>query len=96
MSRSAEDFWEFQMPVVVEGLTVQEVVDLITANRRERYMYDGNGSGCLSWCTQLLYDYVNAGYVDTNQPGEFEDFVNDLRTTKGGTYWIPEDRGTFL
>ncbi|KAK0199105.1 hypothetical protein F5146DRAFT_996424 [Armillaria mellea] len=79
-----------------QGLSVQTVVDLITANGRERYKYDGNGSGCLSWSTKLLADYVAAAYVGPQATGDFTKFIVKTRKDEATLYWIPDDQGTYI
>ncbi|KIM41880.1 hypothetical protein M413DRAFT_445092 [Hebeloma cylindrosporum] len=95
VSTAASKHWEFQAPVIKSGLSVQTVVDLITANGRQGYKYDGNGSGCLSWSATLLGDYVTAGYVDAKATEAFKEFIENTRKAEKA-YWIPEDKGTYI
>jgi hypothetical protein len=95
VSTAASKYWEFQVPVIKSGLTVQTVVDLITAKGRQGYKYDGNGSGCLYWSTTLLGDYATAGYVKAEATEDFKKFTENTRKAEP-TYWIPEDKGTFI
>jgi hypothetical protein len=95
VSTAASNVWEFQTPVIKADLSVQTVVDLITAKGRQGYKYDGNGSGCLSWSTTLLGDYTAAGYVKTQATEDFKKFIEDTRKDEP-TYWIPEDNGTYI
>ncbi|KAK7695666.1 hypothetical protein QCA50_000302 [Cerrena zonata] len=96
VSSAASKFWESQSKIIESDLTVQNVVDLITANGRERYKYDGNGSGCLSWSSKLLADYAAAGYVAATEVNTFTEFIAQTRTREEGVYWIPDDQGTYL
>jgi hypothetical protein len=95
VSSAASKFWEYRAPVIKADLSVQTVVNLITANGRQGYKYDGDGSGCLSWSTTLLGDYVTAGYVNAATTQEFKEFIANTRIAEP-TYWIPEDNGTYV
>jgi hypothetical protein len=95
VSTAASKFWEYQAPVIKANLSVQTVVNLITANGRQGYKYDGSGSGCLSWSTTLLGDYVTAGYVKAETTQAFKEFIENTRKAEP-TYWIPEDKGTYI
>lgn len=88
--------WPFTCPVIKADLTVQKVVDLLTANGRDRYKYDGDGSGCLSWTKKLLTDYVAAGYIRPTAVRDFDRFIQTTRAAHAGVYWIPDDQGTFI
>ncbi|PBK76544.1 hypothetical protein ARMSODRAFT_948351 [Armillaria solidipes] len=95
LSNAASKCWEFPVPVISADLSVQTIVDLITANDRDRYRYDGNGSGCLSWSAKLLDDYVAAGYVDAQASARFTNFITVTRTSEV-SYWIPHDQGFYI
>jgi len=77
-------------------LKVQNFVDLIPYSRRDRYSYDGNGSGCLFWSNALLNDYEGAGWVYPSATAAFADYIASIRWDAIGKYWIPEDQGTFF
>ncbi|KAK0479886.1 hypothetical protein EDD18DRAFT_1206718 [Armillaria luteobubalina] len=96
VSAAASTYWELSIPVIKAGLQVQTFVAMITANGHERYKYDGNGSGCLSWSTRLLNDYVAAGYVDAQAMQNFAKFITTTRHYVAGFYWIPDDQGTYI
>ena len=41
-------------------------------------MYDGHGSGCLSWTSVLLDDFSRAGWLDKEARDKFVNFVADV------------------
>ena len=94
MSNPASKFWEFRVPVIKANLSVQTVVELITARGRERYQYDGNGSGCLTWSAKLLADYVATEYVRAIP--DFAEFIAKTRKAEASSNWIPDDQGTYI
>lgn len=60
-----------------------------------RYRLDARGSGCLFWCMNFLYRLEQAGYI---RPGSYNHAmasVTAYRYTAQGSYWIPDDAGTF-
>jgi len=95
-SRHAEDYFVHDVQLRRRDLTVQNFVDLIHYSRRDRYSYDGNGSGCLFWSNALLNDYAGAGWVYPSATAAFADYIASIRWGATGKYWIPEDQGTFF
>jgi len=69
---------------------------MIGLRGRQKYSYDGNGSGCLFWTTTLLRDYVDLEWMSANAVNGFQQFVAYLRQQLAGEFWIPEDEGTFF
>lgn len=96
MSRVNSGYWEHFVPVRRRDLTVQDFVELISLRGRQKYSYDGNGSGCLFWTTTLLRDYVQLEWMGANAVNDFKGFIEDLRQEEAGKHWIPEDEGTFF
>jgi len=69
---------------------------MIILRGRQKYSYDGNGSGCLFWTTTLLRDYVDLQWMSANVVNGFQHFITTLRQQSAGEFWIPEDEGTFF
>ncbi|KZT24773.1 hypothetical protein NEOLEDRAFT_392692 [Neolentinus lepideus HHB14362 ss-1] len=45
------------------AVTVQDIVDLVTGQKRQYYMFNPLGSGCLYWQLQLLRAFVSKGWI---------------------------------
>lgn len=88
--------WFLDLPVTKYNRSINEFTDLLVKNRRHLYRYDGNGSGCLSWCRKVVMDFAEAGLVAEEAGEIFAQFLDDVRQNKSVGYFIPEDEGIFL
>jgi hypothetical protein len=94
-SRRAEALFRYDL-VAKPGVnvTVQGVVALVEQNGRHHYRYDGNGSGCLYWSTQLVSDFMSAGLLDGSEMEGFMHWITEIR--RENEFWVPNDQGTFI
>jgi hypothetical protein len=95
-STSARVVWSHYLPVVQNNLTVSDFHDLLVRNKRHHYMYDGRGSGCLSWTKKLIQDFSEIGWLDQGAEDSFTEYLADVRRDVSGDFYIPEDSGTFI
>jgi hypothetical protein len=78
----------FKKPMTAQGLK-----DYIISNGLHRYMIDGNRSGCLYWCYNVVACLERDGYVDRGSAAKVRELAAIVRAY--GNFWVPEDRGSF-
>ena len=71
-----------------------DVYNLIKDKGFGRYMYDGNGSGCLFWSKSVIELLVMEGFIVAGSVDKLEKEVTTTRNTEG--LWVPYDEGTFI
>ncbi|KAI9808785.1 MAG: hypothetical protein M1825_003938 [Sarcosagium campestre] len=69
----------------VEGLTIKDVLELITTNRLDRYEFDSDGNGCRYWALQFVAHLNRAEKLENPQE------VALLRERLGKTWTMDAD-----
>lgn len=77
-----------------KDFTTTDVYNLIKDKGFGRYMYDGNGSGCLFWTKAVIAMLQAEKYIEAGSVDELEKEVTKARSTKG--LWVPDDKGKFI
>jgi len=95
-SSQAEKHWILNLPVIQDNLNTDNFINLVIQRKHHNYQYDGNGSGCLSWCWRLVWDFTEVGWVEQGAEEEFAEFVDDLWMNDSADYFIPKDEDIFL
>lgn len=55
------------------------------------YNYNGNGSGCNTWCRRLVELMVERGYLPVGTVESFDEIVVKVRLE--GRYWVADEEG---
>lgn len=61
-----------------DGTTVQDIIQSIFDNKRDRYRYDDTGSGCRFWVGTVIEDLEREGRLSQDSLQEFKTFVSNL------------------
>ena len=77
-----------------KDFTTTDVYNLIKDEGFGRYMYDGNGSGCLFWTKAVIAKLQAKNFIVAGSVDELEKAVTITRGTEG--LWVPDDKGTFF
>lgn len=80
---------------VSDGITVQQLFDLILRNGRDRYKYDDTGSGCRYWCTVVLGDLEAVGMIEAGSHKSFLQYVADQAAIAPAVFPMPVRQGQF-
>ncbi|KAI0328430.1 hypothetical protein GY45DRAFT_1000428 [Cubamyces sp. BRFM 1775] len=88
VSSSAPYFWE---SALARPFTTTEIYNLLVAHGFNRYLYNGNGSGCLTWTTALVKLLEAEGVLPAGALKEFEQKVAVVRADP--KYWVPDEPG---
>ncbi len=65
--------------------------DLLTARGFNRYRYNGAGSGCLTWTTELVRLLEGEGILPVGSREGFLEKVAEVRADPD--YWVPKEDG---
>ncbi|KAI6105002.1 hypothetical protein EDD16DRAFT_32642 [Pisolithus croceorrhizus] len=88
VSSVAASFWECPLS---KEYTTTEVHDLMVAKKLNHYMYNGAGSGCLTWTTRLVQVLEEEGVLPTGSTARFRAKVREVRADPN--YWVPDEPG---
>jgi len=77
-----------------KGLVIQDIINLLLKNRRDRYRLDKNYHGCLTWCQTVIDDLEKEGWVAQNLSDYFRSELLQCRN-KYGSVVMPHGVGTF-
>ncbi|KAI6146605.1 hypothetical protein EDD17DRAFT_95120 [Pisolithus thermaeus] len=86
-SSAAPYYWES----LSRGYTARDVYDLMVARRMNHYLYNGAGSGCLTWTTALVDVLEKEGVLPSGSMANFSLKVQEARADPN--YWVPDEPG---
>ncbi|KAG8996808.1 hypothetical protein FRB94_001346 [Tulasnella sp. JGI-2019a] len=66
-----------------DNTTVQDIIQAILDNKRDRYRYDDTGSGCRFWVGTVIEDLEREGRLSGNSLERFLMFVSELYEAEG-------------
>ncbi|KAI6098595.1 hypothetical protein EDD16DRAFT_557847 [Pisolithus croceorrhizus] len=89
VSSAAPYYWECPLS---KKYTTTEVYELVVAKKLHHYMYNGGGSGCLTWTTKLVDVLETEGVLPAGSKANFLKKVEEVRADP--KYWVPEEPGT--
>src|SRR5579863_5826410 len=69
--------------------TTTEVYDLLVAKKFNYYLYNGTGSGCLTWTTALVKLLETEGILPKGSEANFLKEVAKVRADP--KYWVPAE-----
>ncbi|KAH9884667.1 hypothetical protein C8Q73DRAFT_796183 [Cubamyces lactineus] len=85
---SAPYYWE---SALAKPFTTTQIYDLLVAKGFNRYLYNGDGWGCLTWTTALVELLETEGVLPAGAKKTFEAKVAEVRADP--KYWVPEEPG---
>ncbi|KIJ15881.1 hypothetical protein PAXINDRAFT_180501 [Paxillus involutus ATCC 200175] len=88
VSSSAPYHWETSL---AKEFTTTDVYDLLVAKKFNHYLYNGNGSGCLTWTTALIKLLEDEGVLPAGSEKSFLVKVAQVRADP--KYWVPDEPG---
>ncbi|KAJ3563802.1 hypothetical protein NP233_g8704 [Leucocoprinus birnbaumii] len=88
VSSRAPYHWEAK---VARDYTTSQVCDLLKKKNFNRYLYNGNGSGCLTWTTALVKLFEDEKILAKGSTDSFSELVDKVR--KDTLYWVPDGPG---
>lgn len=71
--------------------TTTDMYNFILEKGLNRYMFNGNGSGCLTWTLQLARLLEQAGILPRGSVSLIQTKVQEVRN--GSDYWVPDETG---
>lgn len=88
LSSSAPYHWESSL---AKEYTTTDVYNLLVARKFNQYLYNGNGSGCLTWTTALIELLESEGVLPPGSKTSFLVKVAEVRADP--KYWVPDEPG---
>ncbi|KAI6097839.1 hypothetical protein EDD16DRAFT_1113474 [Pisolithus croceorrhizus] len=88
VSSVAPYYWE---SLLSKDCTAKDIYDLVVAYKLNHYVYNGAGSGCLTWTTRLVEVLENEGVLPAGSMRRFSAKVQEVRADPN--YWVPEEPG---
>ncbi len=88
VSSKAPYHWESRL---AKEFTTTQVYELLTEKKFNQYMYNGNGSGCLTWTTALVELLETEGVLPQGSKASFLATVDTVR--RDPKLWVPEEPG---
>ena len=88
VSSGAPYHWESNL---AKEYTTTEVYDLLVAKKFNHYLYNGTGSGCLTWTTALVRLLETEGVLPKDSEANFLKEVAKVRADS--KYWVPVEEG---
>lgn len=68
VSSSAVDYWG---TTLAKPYTTTQIYNLLVNKHFDRYLYNGNGSGCLTWTTRLVKELEDEGVLPAGALASF-------------------------
>ncbi|KAI0328427.1 hypothetical protein GY45DRAFT_1338125 [Cubamyces sp. BRFM 1775] len=88
VSRTAPYHWQVEL---AKDYTTTQIFNLMVAHNFNRYAYNGNGSGCLTWTTALVKLLEDNGVLP---PGSLKGFLETVAKARADPqYWVPDEPG---
>ncbi|RPD56825.1 hypothetical protein L227DRAFT_578491 [Lentinus tigrinus ALCF2SS1-6] len=88
VSSSAADHWEAPL---AKPYTTTDIYNLLENKRLNYFLYNGNGSGCLTWTTRLVKELEDEGVLPAGALVSFNEKVAKVRANP--KYWVPAEPG---
>ncbi|KAI0658255.1 hypothetical protein C8Q70DRAFT_184474 [Cubamyces menziesii] len=88
VSRAAPYYWD---TLLAKEYTTTQIYELMVARNFNRYMYNGNGSGCLTWTTALVQLLEDEDVLPPGSVAAFQAKVAQARADP--IYWVPDEPG---
>ncbi|KAI8968764.1 hypothetical protein BD414DRAFT_541273 [Trametes punicea] len=88
MSSAAPYHWETSL---AKNFTTTDVYNLLVAKNFNRYLFNGAGSGCLTWVTALVNLLETEGVLPAGSVQSFLKIVEKARADPN--YWVPDELG---
>ncbi|KAH9972522.1 hypothetical protein BJV74DRAFT_209544 [Russula compacta] len=88
VSSAAPYYWEEGL---AKGCTTTEVYNLLVAKKFNYYLYNGAGSGCLTWTTALVKLLETEGILPKGSEASFLKKAQEVRNDP--KYWVPDEPG---
>ncbi|KAF8156707.1 hypothetical protein B0H34DRAFT_859416 [Crassisporium funariophilum] len=88
VSSAAPYYWESEL---AKEYTTTQVYNLLVAKKFNHYLYNGTGSGCLTWTTALMKLLETEGVLPKGPEARFTIEVEEFRTDSN--YWVPDEPG---
>jgi hypothetical protein len=88
VSSAAPYHWESKL---AKEYTTTQVYDLLVAKKFNHYLYNGTGSGCLTWTTALVELLETEGVLPHGSKASFLKKVEEVRVDP--KYWVPDEPG---
>ncbi len=88
VSSTAVDYWE--MPLK-KHYTTTDIFNLIKNKRLHHFLYNGNGSGCLTWTRRLVEELEHAEVLSSGALASFDKKVAKVRARPN--CWVPAEPG---
>jgi len=76
---------------VAKQYTTTDVYNLLLARGFNKYMYNGNGSGCLTWTTAVVEVLEREGVLPPGSKDQFLVTVAEARADPN--FWVPDEPG---
>jgi hypothetical protein len=86
VSSTAPYHWESNL---ARAYTTTEVYNLLVARNFNHYLYNGDGSGCLTWTTALVRLLETEGVLPQGSEASFLTKVEEVRADP--KYWVPAE-----
>ncbi len=80
---------------LTEGVnfTPRDFLALIREKGLDKYEYNGEGSGCLYWCGEVVRYLEEGGIIGQGSRAQLMKEAERLRSDP--QWWVPEDQGQF-
>ena len=88
VSSTAANHWETPL---AKPYTTTDVYKLLDNKRFNYFMYNGNGSGCLTWTTRLVKELEDEGVLPAGVLASFNEKIAEVRANP--KYWVPAEPG---
>jgi hypothetical protein len=88
VSSAAPYHWESPL---AKAFTTTDVYNLLVAKKFNHYLYNGAGSGCLTWTTALVKLLEAEGVLPHGAEASFLQKVQQVRADP--KLWVPEEPG---
>lgn len=82
---------------IANEFTVREAIICLLEHNRDRYQLDPvHGSGCRYWCSRVLQDFVESGWLVDTSSGAVDQLANTVKAAHPNVKIpIPSPQGTF-
>lgn len=87
-SSNAVAHWEISL---AKSFTTSDIFTLLENRRLNCFMYNGNGSGCLTWTTRLVKELEDIGALPAGALASFYKTVAGVRANP--ECWVPDESG---
>ncbi|TFK94595.1 hypothetical protein K466DRAFT_593430 [Polyporus arcularius HHB13444] len=88
VSSTAVGYWATPL---AKSYTTTDIYKLIEDKHLNHFLYNGNGSGCLTWITRLVKELEDAGVLPAGALASLNKKVDEVRANP--EYWVPAEPG---